>query len=284
MSSTKSTTNASDDGVWKACWDENLKAYYYWNTITNDVTWKKPETGVIESNGNHNIAGETTASDNNSNTTGKKRKLEDSAPEKDVASSTSVNEDNDSSTKIEGTDSKAADQYSDYYQYYQQYYNSYYNQTAPSGKDTTSSTDVATDNTTANTEASTETASTNPSTTYDYSNYSYPYPTTSTSSTADSYVMSANFNSRSGKFQSETYSMDPSSGSVDHFTAQAKAMRQMSHFFDYDGYLEQRNMDKVSGGDGSRKKKKLTKKEIEKFKAKREEKKRKGLLSRLGDG
>ncbi|ORX47083.1 hypothetical protein BCR36DRAFT_405438 [Piromyces finnis] len=34
-----------ENSVWEACWDENTKNYYYWNTETDEVTWDNPFEG-----------------------------------------------------------------------------------------------------------------------------------------------------------------------------------------------------------------------------------------------
>ncbi|KAI8979017.1 hypothetical protein BDB01DRAFT_798928 [Pilobolus umbonatus] len=31
-----------DPSVWTAVWDDNIQAYYWWNTITNETTWDNP--------------------------------------------------------------------------------------------------------------------------------------------------------------------------------------------------------------------------------------------------
>jgi hypothetical protein len=35
-----------EDTVWEACWDENSKNYYFWNTETDEVTWDNPFEGI----------------------------------------------------------------------------------------------------------------------------------------------------------------------------------------------------------------------------------------------
>lgn len=55
-----------EDTVWEACWDENSKNYYYWNTETDEVTWDNPFEGVTDNNKSEKE--EETASDNNDDT------------------------------------------------------------------------------------------------------------------------------------------------------------------------------------------------------------------------
>jgi len=43
---------------WQPCWDHNVGAYYYWNTVTNATTWENPFASVINTaapigGGNH---------------------------------------------------------------------------------------------------------------------------------------------------------------------------------------------------------------------------------------
>ncbi|KAJ3398150.1 hypothetical protein CcCBS67573_g08894 [Chytriomyces confervae] len=89
------------------------------------------------------------------------------------------------------------------------------------------------------------------------------------------YTSSASFNARTGRFTALTA---PNASNFDHI---AKAERQMSAFFDIRAYQEEMNAYKQS--QEAKKRPKLTKKELEKFKERNKERKVKRLLKRLGD-
>ena len=99
--------------------------------------------------------------------------------------------------------------------------------------------------------------------------------------TADGQVAGA-FNSKTGKFQNisrddKGYAPDPK------FSLVARAEKHMSLFFDYSGYQEQRGAERQAEINAGPEKKKLSRKEIQRFKAKKAEKKRQRLLKEYRD-
>jgi len=86
----------------------------------------------------------------------------------------------------------------------------------------------------------------------------------------DAYTVQATFNARTGKFQNVDSMLKP-----EDLTQQAKAMRQMSHYFNYDTWNEERNQAKAAEKAGGKNKKKVTKKDLEKILKRKEEVKRK---------
>jgi hypothetical protein len=103
---------------------------------------------------------------------------------------------------------------------------------------------------------------------------SYPPPSSSSSITSltPNYTASARFNVRTGRFQKDP-TLNP-----ERFSADSKAVRQMSFFFNYEQYAEERGTKRVK----TDKEKKLSKKEVnllrQKRKYKKEMKKRAWLL------
>ncbi|KAI8834705.1 hypothetical protein BC829DRAFT_406966, partial [Chytridium lagenaria] len=89
-------------------------------------------------------------------------------------------------------------------------------------------------------------------------------------------TLSATFNQKTGRFQPDR------AGGDSYFNPNAKAERQMAHFFDIDQYQEERNMMRQQEAMNPQTKKKLTKKDIDRFKKKNKEKKLRSLLKRFG--
>ncbi|CAI2166845.1 20343_t:CDS:1 [Funneliformis geosporum] len=257
---------------WSAVWDDNAQAYYYWNTITNETTWENPS----------NISNNT-----------------------DLTAQTSNSEYSEQ------------DYYQYYYSQYgydpEAYYYGY------DGSTLTASSDMA-NTAVASTEPpinpldtlldkidkevkskldkkSSKTKS-SPISDSQYNSNDQEQPPTSTnldsydqykSTTNDSeyqsflaehgsdgadYKFTARFNARTGKFQRDP-TLNP-----EKFSADAKAIRQMSYFFDYDQFAESRGSaankrlsSDASLDDSIRSHKKLNKKDIEMFKQKKKEKK-----------
>ncbi|CAI2164352.1 11774_t:CDS:2 [Funneliformis geosporum] len=255
-----------------AVWDDNAQAYYYWNTITNETTWENPS----------NISNNT-----------------------DLTAQTSNSEYSEQ------------DYYQYYYSQYgydpEAYYYGY------DGSTLTASSDMA-NTAVASTEPpinpldtlldkidkevkskldkkSSKTKS-SPISDSQYNSNDQEQPPTSTnldsydqykSTTNDSeyqsflaehgsdgadYKFTARFNARTGKFQRDP-TLNP-----EKFSADAKAIRQMSYFFDYDQFAESRGSaankrlsSDASLDDSIRSHKKLNKKDIEMFKQKKKEKK-----------
>jgi len=101
--------------------------------------------------------------------------------------------------------------------------------------------------------------------------YPPPLPPSSSSSSSSSittltpnYTASARFNSRTGRFQRDP-TLNP-----ERFSADAKAVRQMSFFFNYEQYAEERGKKRLKG---EKKEKKLSKRELNLLRQKRKEKK-----------
>lgn len=93
----------------------------------------------------------------------------------------------------------------------------------------------------------------------------YPYQF---GANGEPYVFQAYFNTRTGKFQTanEVDRFNPERLSIEN-----RAKRQMQYYFDVDAYMEERNREKQSGMAGQ--KRRLTKKDIERFKQAKQEKK-----------
>ena len=93
--------------------------------------------------------------------------------------------------------------------------------------------------------------------------------------------VAATFNVKTGRFQTgsktDLYTPDPT------FANTAKAVRQMNMFFDYNSYQEQRGSELQQEINSGKEKKSFTKKEIARFKAKRQDKKRQRLLREYRD-
>ncbi|CAG8559109.1 5312_t:CDS:1 [Funneliformis mosseae] len=259
---------------WSAVWDDNAQAYYYWNTITNETTWETPS----------NI------SNNN-----------------DLTAQPSNSEYAEYSEQ-------------DYYQYYSQYGyypEAYYygydgsTLTASSGMANTAvaSTeppinpldtllDKIDKEVKSKLDRKPSKSKSSPTSESPYNSNDQEQAPSSTnldkydqyqSTTNDSdyqsflaehgsdgadYKFTARFNARTGKFQRDP-TLNP-----EKFSADAKAIRQMSYFFDYDQFAESRGSaankrlsSDASLDDSIRSHKKLNKKDIEMFKQKKKEKK-----------
>lgn len=82
------------------------------------------------------------------------------------------------------------------------------------------------------------------------------------------YQISAHFNAKSGKFESDPLNRNPS-----NHTYAVKAVKHMHHYFDYDTWAEERGTKYMKGEDDeAEKKKKPTKKELERWKKRAKEK------------
>ncbi|CAG8668273.1 11425_t:CDS:2 [Dentiscutata erythropus] len=188
------TDQASD---WQAIWDDNVQAYYYWNTVTNETTWEIPSS-ISYSEGSYYQC-----------------PTNDTAISADQAANTA--------TATE-----------EYYQYYYAQYG-YYPEGYYYGYDT-SSTAVTAPAEPPNplesildkidTEVKSKLDGTEDS---DYNSFLAQH-----GNEGADYTISARFNSRTGKFQ-----RDPTL-TPEKFSSDAKAIRQMSYFFDYESFAEQR--------------------------------------------
>lgn len=260
------TDQASD---WQAIWDDNVQAYYYWNTVTNETTWEIPSS-ISYTEGSYY-----------------------QCPT------------NDSTISAD----QAATATEEYYRYYYAQYG-YYPEGYYYGYDT-ASTDVTApaeppnplesildkidtevksklDGTSSSLPSSSSISQHNEnneqsqeqeqqeSSTSDTSAY-YQYSQGTEDSDYNSflaqhgnegadYTISARFNSRTGKFQ-----RDPTL-TPEKFSSDAKAIRQMSYFFDYESFAEQRSKRNKESSE-SKSNKKLNRKDIELFKQKKKERK-----------
>ncbi|KAI9323880.1 hypothetical protein BX666DRAFT_1847276 [Dichotomocladium elegans] len=102
-----------------------------------------------------------------------------------------------------------------------------------------------------------------------------------TSSLADStHTFYAHFNARTGKFQT---TVDINRINPERMSIENRATRQMQYYFDVDAYMEQRNLEKRMGISMKGTKRRLTKKEIDRFKKNKQEKKMKRTREWLCD-
>ncbi|CAG8760399.1 9833_t:CDS:2 [Cetraspora pellucida] len=229
---------------WQAIWDDNVQAYYYWNTVTNETTWQIPNSiSYTEGSYYQCPSNDSTISADQ------------------AASATTATE--------------------EYYQYYYAQYG-YYPEGYYYGYDTTStavtapseppnplesildkidtevkskldgsSSSLPSSSSISQHNESNEQSNEQPqeqeqeSSTSDASAY-YQYSQTAEDSDYNSflaqhgnegtdYTISARFNTRTGKFQ-----RDPTL-TPEKFSSDAKAIRQMSYFFDYESFAEQRS-------------------------------------------
>ncbi|CAG8619549.1 24297_t:CDS:2 [Gigaspora rosea] len=181
------TDQASD---WQAIWDDNVQAYYYWNTVTNETTWEIPSS-ISYTEGSYY-----------------------QCPT------------NDSTISADQTATATEEYYQYYYAQYGYYPEGYYY-----GYDT-ASTDVTAPAEPPNplesildkidTEVKSKLDGTEDS---DYNSFLAQH-----GNEGADYTISARFNSRTGKFQ-----RDPTL-TPEKFSSDAKAIRQMSYFFDYERY------------------------------------------------
>ena len=258
---------------WSAVWDDNAQAYYYWNTITNETTWENPN------NINNN---DLTAQISNSEYT-------------------------------EYTEQDYHQYYYSQYGYYPEAYHYGYDNSTLAASSGTATTAMATTEPPTNpldslldkidkevkSKLDGDSSKTKSSSSTSDSQYNDQQEQTSSADfdqyqtkTNDpdyqsflaehggndggaDYKFTARFNARTGKFQRDP-TLNP-----EKFSADAKAIRQMSYFFDYDQFAESRGSaaankrlsSEASLDDSIRSHKKLNKKDIEMFKQKKKEKK-----------
>ncbi|KAH8929568.1 hypothetical protein BT69DRAFT_1345747 [Atractiella rhizophila] len=111
----------------------------------------------------------------------------------------------------------------------------------------------------------------------------YLDPSLSASHAASSgYAATASFNARTGRFQNDV-SMNP-----ERVSEIERMKRQNQFFFDYEGWTKLKDLEQESAqlnglAEEKRKSKRPTRKEVERYKAKKEEKKRKHQLAWLRD-
>ncbi|KAJ3117010.1 hypothetical protein HDU96_008181 [Phlyctochytrium bullatum] len=271
---------------WQAVFDDASKSWYWWNTKTNETTWDDPTGGESKE-----AAAGTSAEASKAKEDGKTDApaAEKKAGEADGAQA--------ATNPAQAGDPTSADYYNS-----QEYYNWYYSQmgaAAPSASDAapgTSGTEPGEITETPTSAAPADASGSNMNAAAAYAAYAASYAAAASSMlpalVASQYMQQvtpaaesfkpddihlvATFNAKTGKFQADR------TGSDSYFAPNAKAERQMAHFFDIDRYQEERNLMKLQQQLMPEGKKKLTKKDIDRFKKKNKEKKLRSLLKRFG--
>ncbi|KAG9292691.1 hypothetical protein G9A89_008278 [Geosiphon pyriformis] len=245
--------------AWQAVWDENVQAFYYWNTLTNETTWEVPSNYINTVNA----------------TTNQESSIENAA----------------NNAHYPPTTGEAY--YNDYYSQYGYYPEAYYAYDTSSSPtvnavESTNPLDTLLDK--IDTEIKSKLDGTNSVGSTSFSSVSETYvspdgtigdhyqdPAAAAENAADydtflaqhgiggDYTLKARFNSRTGRFQRDP-TLNP-----ERFSADSKAVRQMSYFFDYESFSQERGAKRLKG-DGE-KNKKLTKRQLEVLKQKKKEKK-----------
>ncbi|KAJ3105634.1 hypothetical protein HDU97_007841 [Phlyctochytrium planicorne] len=257
------TADDAGSSEWQAVYDENSQAWYWWNTVSGETTWEDPNGIAKEEAGKGQVEEEEGEEESN-----------DEKEEGEAEESKDTKEDG----KGEQSTTAAADYYSS-----EAYYNWYYSQMGMTQQAADGTAAVA-PAAPAGANAAAAAAAAAYSTYQAYNALSMPaialgnqnQPSTAGFFGPGDISMSATFNAKTGKFQPDR------SGGESYFNPSAKAERQMAHFFDIDRYQEERNLMKLQEAMMPQGKKKLTKKDIDKFKKKNKEKKLRSLLKRFG--
>ncbi|CAG8573013.1 624_t:CDS:1 [Acaulospora morrowiae] len=258
------SSEISNLSTWQAVWSNEAQTYYYWNTVTNETKWEVPQEMYTLYDGSMN--------------------------------SNSIVSTDQAASAVDG-----AEYTQEYYQYYYAQYGYYpegyyygYDPATYTSTETpseppnplesildkidnevkskldgnSSSSSTSQKNTSTQQETSTTSSSTYDQDTHVEDSEYYSFLAQHGES-GDDYKVTARFNARTGKFQ-----RDPTL-TPEKFSADSKAIRQMSYFFDYDKFAEQRSKKtKLDDSSGEIKEnKKLNKKDIEFFKQKKKEKK-----------
>ncbi|GBB88819.1 hypothetical protein RclHR1_15410004 [Rhizophagus clarus] len=269
--------------VWSAVWDDNVQGYYYWNTLTNETTWENPYNNLMAQNVNHDYSqhdyyysqygyypeayyygydhSALTASSDMTTTTA----VTTTEPPTNPLESILDRIDKEVKTKLDGNSSKAKKSSSIQY-------NDQQDQTEQHEKDenveNVEQTSLISSSADLDTYYDQNQMTTNDS---DYQSFLAEHG----GNDGGDYKLTARFNARTGKFQRDP-TLNP-----EKFSAESKAIRQMSYFFDYDQFAESRGSSAsnkrlssdASLGDSIKSPKKLNKKDIEMFKQKKKEKK-----------
>ncbi|KAI8820789.1 uncharacterized protein EV422DRAFT_63453 [Fimicolochytrium jonesii] len=292
--STLQPTSTPPASPWQPIYDESTQLYYWWNTVTNETSWDDPKE-VLE-----NVKGESGGEAVDSEE-GESREENNAAKEDTVT----VPEGSEGEALVEGTDSPPSrtpkgepkpeptapsidstnplpadatrteasqTAHADYYNS-EEYYNWYYSTYQPQA---------------AGTVAGVAGAPSDAQPSYGGYGISTAYGTKPGVIGVDSdYTVTGAFNPRTGRFQNPD--RDERFAAPDqYFNQNTKAARQMSFYFDYDKYQEERaakrmaEMSEEGGEGGGKRQKKLTKKELEMFKQKKKEKKLGALRARFG--
>ncbi|KAI8806158.1 hypothetical protein BJ742DRAFT_370979 [Cladochytrium replicatum] len=256
----QATTADSADSVWEKCWDEQSKSHYWWNTETDETTWvdptatdftRKRKIELIELN-----------NDEDENT--EKRAKSDEGETNGRASASSYDE--------SGYPSQFGS-YEAYYQWYASYYVSPPNYGAEGYTGNVSATSTPA------LPGDVLPAGAVPLNPY----VSALAPTGDQTLTEkfgyEDYSVKGFFNPRTGKYQN-VY-RDARYNPEEHFNQFNKAERQMSFYFDYSAYQDQRMADRAQAA--AEKPKKLTKKQVEMFKERRRMKKENALRKKYAE-
>ncbi|RIA99576.1 hypothetical protein C1645_278459 [Glomus cerebriforme] len=267
---------------WSAVWDDNAQAYYYWNTVTNETTWENPENKNLMVQpvnseysehdyyyysqygyypeyyyGYDHSALVTPSSTTTATTTEPSTNPLDSILDKI---------DKEVKTKLDGNSSKAKkssstfdSRYNDNQDQQQHEQDEQHEKHEKVDKTSLISSSTDLDSYYDQNQMTTNDA--------EYQSFLAEH-----GGNGGDYTLTARFNAKTGKFQRDP-TMNP-----EKFSADSKAIRQMSYFFDYDQFAESRgssasNKRLSSDGDSIRSPKKLNKKDIEMFKQKKKEKK-----------
>ncbi|RGB34965.1 hypothetical protein C1646_815035 [Rhizophagus diaphanus] len=283
--------------VWSAVWDENVQGYYYWNTLTNETTWENPmNNNLAAQNINHDYSHHdyyysqygyypeayyygydhsALAASSDMTTTA----VTTTEPSTNPLESILDRIDKEVKTKLDGNSSKTKKTSSTFNSQYNEY-NDQQDQIEHHEKDEKDEDDEDDEKDDKVEQTSLVSSSTDLDPYYDQNQ------TTANDSDYHSflaehggndgeYKVTARFNARTGKFQRDP-TLNP-----EKFSADSKAIRQMSYFFDYDQFAESRGSSSsnkrlssdASLGDSIKSPKKLNKKDIEMFKQKKKEKK-----------
>ncbi|KAJ3213858.1 hypothetical protein HDU67_002359 [Dinochytrium kinnereticum] len=239
---------------WQAVFDETSQAWYWWNTVNGETTWDDPN-------------GTEGAEEAGAPAEGQ--------PAENDAENGGAEEEGEVTEDAAGNETSAAVP-ADYYNS-QEYYNWYYSQVAAAS--------AAGDSTSVEADSAAPQATTTTGTEYSsYAGYAaaaYATQHFHATSAAETFqpgdiTLSATFNQKTGRFQPDR------AGGDSYFNPNAKAERQMAHFFDIDQYQDERNRMRMQEAMMPQAKKKLTKKDIDRFKKKNKEKKLRSLLKRFG--
>ncbi|CAG8541794.1 10358_t:CDS:1 [Acaulospora colombiana] len=256
--------------TWQAVWSNEAQTYYYWNTVTNETKWEIPQEMYTAGS------------------------LYDGSTNNSIASTDQAV--NATTATADGAEYTQQEYYQYYYAQYGYYPEGYYYGYDPATYTSTTQTPAEPPNplesildridtevkskldgepstsSQQNASSTQQESSTTVTSTYDQDTkvedseyYSF---LAQHGDGGEEYKVTARFNARTGKFQ-----RDPTL-TPEKFSADSKAIRQMSYFFDYDKFAEQRSKKtKLDDSSEVKENKRLNKKDIEFFKQKKKEKK-----------
>ncbi|KAI8803353.1 hypothetical protein BJ742DRAFT_502911 [Cladochytrium replicatum] len=249
-------TTATSDPLWEKCWDEESKSHYWWNTQTDETTWVDPT--AIDFSRKRKI--ELIELNNNDDEENAEKKAKSDKEESNGTATSS------SSYDASGYPSQFGS-YEAYYQWYASYYGTppAYGAEGYVGDSASTSTPALPGDVL-------------PAGAVPLNPYVSAVAPTGDQTLAEKlgyedYSVKGFFNPRTGKFQN-VY-RDARFNPEEHFNQFNKAERQMSFYFDYSAYQDQRMADRAQAA--AEKPKKLTKKQVEMFKERRRLKKENAL-------